>query len=91
MAGGVRKGTPWTWTCEERASTALVGPGHPAHRKASLTWNLLCGGSPGGKEKGTLNKGAEAVVLRGYSMRPQEEGIVDQATRMCSGLVPEGR
>lgn len=53
---------------EERATIALAGSVHPAHRKAFLTWNLLCGG----EEEGTLNKGTEDVVLRGYSVRPQE-------------------
>lgn len=72
---------------EERATIALAGSVHPAHRKAFLTWNLLCGG----EEEGTLNKGTEDVVLRGYSVRPQEEGIVDEATGSCSGLVLEAR
>lgn len=87
MVGGVRKGTPRTRACEERTTVALVGPVHPAHRKAPPTWNLLCGG----EEEGTLNKGIEDVVLRGYSVRPQEEGIVDEDTGSCSGLVLEGR
>lgn len=53
-------------------------------------WNLPCGGSPSGEEEGMLNKVIEDVVLRGYSVRPQEEGIVDEAT-CSSGLLLEGR
>lgn len=37
-----------------------------------------------------LNRATEDVVLRGYSVRTQEEGIVDEATR-SSGLLLEGR
>lgn len=85
--GWDEKGTPRMQACEKRTNTVLVGPVHPAHRKASLTWNLPCEG----EEEGTLNKGTEDAVLRGYSVRPQEKGIVDEATGSCSGLVLEGR
>lgn len=60
---------------EEKGYRSPVGPVHPAH------WNLPSRDNPGAKEEETLNKRTEDVVLRGYSVRPQEGGHRDKATR----------